>query len=370
MKIAVLSLMDPWAETHGGTLRTRAFLDAFSAAGCDVVCVFPGREPVAEPGIGRSVAAGGQPLGSRPMPAWIRGVKRAVLPMPTMFGARLRALAQALSDERPDVVHVPSVAQAAYADVVLEARLWFDMSDLLSEFAAREAASRRLLARRFAETQRVQIVRSEKHYVSQAAVVSAAGWTDAQLVSARSGKATEWLPTPVGVRHQSTTGSAAGVAGFIANFDFTPNIDAYHVLVSRWLPGLRARGWQVVVAGLRSDSLPVTDGVELLGPVREVDDFYERVSLTLAPIRLGGGMKVKVAESLLAGRPVIASAFAVDGFPPEIRAATTVVDVDNPDWSVLADGPPKIPPSAMAELSVFRAESFRHRVEELLPRLV
>jgi polysaccharide biosynthesis protein PslH len=370
MKIAVLSLMDPWAETHGGTLRTRAFLDAFSAAGADVVCLFPGREPVAEPGAGRSVAAGGQPLGSRPMPAWVREAKRTVLPMPTMIGARLRALAHALAEERPDVLHVPSVAQAAYADVVPEARLWFDMSDLLSEFAIREAASRRLLARRLAERQRAQIVRAETRYVSLAAVVSAAGWTDAELISARSGRPTEWLPTPVAVRERPTAAPAAGVAGFIANFEFTPNVDAWHVLVSRWLPGLRARGWRVVVAGLRSDSLPETEGVELLGPVRDVDDFYDRVAVTLAPIRLGGGMKVKVAESLLAGRPVIASAFAVDGFPPEIRAATTVVDVEQPDWSVLADGPPSIPAPALAELSVFRAESFRQRIQELLPRLV
>jgi glycosyltransferase involved in cell wall biosynthesis len=369
MKIAVLSLMDPWAETHGGTLRTRAFLDAFAAVGSDVVCVFPGQYPVVEPVVGRSVAAGSQPLGSRPMPAWIRGAKRAVLPMPTMFGARLRALAQAVADERPDVLHVPSVAQAAYADVVPDARLWFDMSDLLSEFAAREAASRRLLARLLAERQRGQIVRTEALYVSRAAVVSAAGWTDAELISTRSGKPTEWLPTPVGVRQHPTTTAAAGVAGFIANFEFTPNIDAWHVLVSRWLPGLRARGWRVVVAGLRSDSLPATEGVELLGPVRDVDDFYDRVSVTLAPIRLGGGMKVKVAESLLAGRPVIASAFAVDGFPPAIRAATTVVDVEQPDWSVISDGPPAIPASALAELSVFRAESFRHRVEQLLSGL-
>lgn len=364
MKVAVLSLMDPWAESHGGTLRTRAFLAGFQAANCDVVCLFPGRDPVAEPAWGRSVAAGGQPWGSRQMPAVLRAVKRAVLPMPTTLGARLRALAQALEAEQPDVIYVPSVAQAAYADVVPGAALWFDMSDLLSEFAGREAAGRRLLARRFADAQRRQIMRSERQYVARAAVVSAAGWTDAQVVSARSGKAAHWLPTPVDVADRSHDGSPSRVAGFFANFDFRPNLDAFQVLISKWLPPLRAAGWRVVVAGLRSESLPEQEGVELLGPVREVGDFYDRVSVTLAPIRLGGGMKVKVAESLLAGRPVIATAFAVEGFPPAIRALTHVVDVDQPDLSAIDEVSSR--GVRAGDLSAFGADHFRHEIVRLL----
>lgn len=336
MKVAVLSLADPWAETHGGTLRTRAFLEGFAAAGSDVVCVFPGAEPAAAPPVGRSVAAGGQPLGGRAMPAFVRAAKRAVLPMPTMLGARLKALGEILESEQPDVLQVPSVAQAAYADSVPGAALWFDMSDLLSEFAGREAAGKRLVARRLAMAQREQILRSERQYVARAAVVSAAGWTDAQVVSFRSGRPAHWLPTPVTVTVPPRPGEqTARVAGFIANFDFAPNLDAWDVLVSRWLPGLRAAGWRVVVAGLRSDTLPPHEGVERLGAVRDVAEFYRRVALTLAPIRLGGGMKVKVAESLLAGRPVVASAFAVDGFPPEIRALTHVVELEQPDFSTL-----------------------------------
>lgn len=365
MKVAVLSLVDPWAEAHGGTLRTRAFLEGFAAAGCDVVCVFPGADPALPAPVGRSVAAGGQPLGTRRVPAFVRAAKRAVLPMPTMLGARLKALSAILEAEQPDVLQVPSVAQAAYADGVPGATLWFDMSDLLSEFAGREAASRRMLARRLAMAQRTQILRAERQYVARAAVVTAAGWTDAQMVSSRAGRPAHWLPTPVTVAAPPPPGAeTARVAGFIANFDFTPNLDAWEVLVSRWLPGLRAAGWRVVVAGLRSDSLPPHEGIELLGPVRDVAEFYRRVAVTVAPIRLGGGMKVKVAESLLAGRPVVASAFAVDGFPPEIRALTHVVELQQPDFgnldAIAAAG------LGAGDLSAFGSHHFRDQVGRLL----
>ena len=346
----------------------------FAAAGWDVVCVFPGGDSVRQPpagevAVGRSVTAGGQPLGSRPLPGWIRRVKRAVLPMPTMLGARSRLLTDVLDSERPDLLHVSSVAQAAYADGLPHAALWFDMSDLLSEFATREAASRRWPARQVANLQRDLIARTEQAYVARATVITAAGWTDAALVTARSATPAHWLPTPVSVDDFSLGAKPNKVAGFLANFDFAPNVDAWQLLVSRWLPGLRAAGWRVVLAGLGSGALPPTDGVELLGPVRDVGEFYQRVTVTLAPIRLGGGMKVKVAESLLAGRPVIATPFAIEGFPPEIRALTTVVDVDAPDWSMLIDGPAPLPPSARQVLSVFGAEAFRQRADELLRTL-
>jgi hypothetical protein len=156
-------------------------------------------------------------------------------------------------------------------------------------------------------------------------------------------------------------------AGFIANFAFGPNLDAWRLLTTAWLPRLRERGWEVVVAGLRSEQLPALPGVVALGPVGDVAEFYREIAVTLAPIRLGGGMKVKVAESLLAGRAVVATRFAVDGFPPEIQALARVVDVDEPDFAGIEEltaGRPGAP-----ELAVFGAEHFRAQIGALLEQL-
>lgn len=303
-------------------------------------------------------------MGTHPLLKQARRVKNLILPMPTTIGARSRVLAAAVVAENPDLVVVSTLAQASYADAVPDARLWLDMSDLWSEFARREAQSRPPVARQLALLQQRQIARTEAARVRVAAVVSAAGYTDAAILAERSQSPVAWLPTPLEVQPVAASEPRPKRAGFIANFAFGPNVDAWEVLANRWLPRLRERGWEVVVAGLRSDELPVLPGVFCLGPVDDVATFYGEVALTLAPIRLGGGMKVKIAESLLAGRPVVASRFAVDGFPPAIRALTSVVDLENPDFSGLervaeAD-------TRHASLSVFGDAHFRTEVGRLL----
>jgi hypothetical protein len=304
-------------------------------------------------------------MGTHPLLSSLRRVKRVVLPMPTVTGARSRAVADALADEAPELLVVSTLAQAVYADALPGCRLWLDMSDLWSEFARREAATRPPVARQVAMVQQRQIMRTEARYAAAAGVVTTAGFGDAETLRSRTGAPAQWLPTPLDVSDVPLADPPPRAAGFIANFAFSPNVDAWQVLSAKWLPRLRDIGWEVVVAGLRSDELTALPGVRALGPVDDVRSFYELVSVTLAPIRLGGGMKVKIAESLLAGRAVIASSFAVDGFPPDIRTLTSVVDVDAPEFAVLRGDVPRVA-GGDPRLAVFRTESFRDRVEELL----
>jgi glycosyltransferase involved in cell wall biosynthesis len=44
-----------------------------------------------------------------------------------------------------------------------------------------------------------------------------------------------------------------------------------------------------------------------------VRPYLERASVVVAPLRLGGGMRVKVAEALAAGKAVVATALAAEG---------------------------------------------------------
>jgi glycosyltransferase involved in cell wall biosynthesis len=254
-----------------------------------------------------------------------------------------------------------------YCDAAPEAALWLDQSDLWSEFARREALARRGIARLSAGLQCRSIVGREDVAVARADVVSAAGWTDARVLRGRTGASVRWLPTAVpaaratpATRRDATTPTI----GYFANFAYHPNVDALELLVERWLPALRARGWRLLVAGLGSDDLRVPDDVIVEGPVDTIDDFYAAVDATAAPVRLGGGMKVKVAESLLEGRPVVATEFAVEGFPDEIRDHCLVVDVDRPDFSALDGLAPVELPATLREL--FTTEGFTSEVGDAL----
>jgi glycosyltransferase involved in cell wall biosynthesis len=54
--------------------------------------------------------------------------------------------------------------------------------------------------------------------------------------------------------------------------------------------------------------------VRLLGRVENLDEIYFSAAMVVVPIYSGAGMKVKVAEALMHGRPVIGTALALRGY--------------------------------------------------------
>jgi glycosyltransferase involved in cell wall biosynthesis len=53
--------------------------------------------------------------------------------------------------------------------------------------------------------------------------------------------------------------------------------------------------------------------VVVTGRVPDVTPYLDRAALVVVPLRLGGGMRVKVLEALAAGKAVVASPLAVEG---------------------------------------------------------
>jgi hypothetical protein len=331
MRIVVLTLSDPWAQTDGGTLRTRAFLSGLDALGHEVVAVHPAIESGTYPGPGTRVLLPAAPMGERGVPAPVRRLKRYLLPMPTATGAWSSAVASALRDVgTADLLLISQLSAARYGDRLSPAGLWLDHSDLWSEFARRTSLRRRGPGRVTGLAQARRLVAEEIRHSGRAAVVTAAGVTDSSLLGRRLDRPVAWVPTPVAVQHPLPPRTMSGprAAGFIGNFAFGPNVDALDALLRGWGRQLRDRGWDVVVAGLASDTLPLPPWVHRLGPVRSPREFYETIDLALAPIRLGGGMKVKVVEALLYGRPVLATPFAMEGFPDAVRKLVHVTAAD------------------------------------------
>ena len=53
--------------------------------------------------------------------------------------------------------------------------------------------------------------------------------------------------------------------------------------------------------------------VEVHGSVSAVEPYLARAAVSVAPLREGGGMRVKVLEAMAAGKAVVASPLAVEG---------------------------------------------------------
>jgi hypothetical protein len=313
-KALVLSLADPRDGMYGGTLRAQAMLDALTELEYDARLLTPG-----------TVAAYGERLrGSA-----LSRIKQQFLPMPTMAGARSPSLDRAISEQGHTAVAVCQVfQQARYLEKIDSIKRWLDFSDLYSTFGQREALHRRGLPRFTARLQAALVARQEIRYSNRAHIVTAAGYGDT-LTLQRAGIDATWLPTPTAGTPLPPRGSASLVVGFLGNFDYWPNSEAYQVITQSWLPR-----WgptvSVAIAGRHSQRLEPVAGVSILGQLDDVGDFYKAVDIVLAPIERGGGMKVKISEALTFGRPVVATPAALDGFAPEIARLCLVSSIQEP----------------------------------------
>jgi polysaccharide biosynthesis protein PslH len=147
--------------------------------------------------------------------------------------------------------------------------------------------------------------------------------------------------TPVSLGDDLSAGdleseNAASDAVLFVGSNFFANREAATYLVEQLAPALARRGeTQIWIAGNAFNQadwhgeLPAN--VRPLGRVEDLTALYREASAFVAPIFSGAGMKVKVAESLMHGCPVIGSPFALKGYVdgvsrPHLMTASSVED--------------------------------------------
>jgi glycosyltransferase involved in cell wall biosynthesis len=120
-------------------------------------------------------------------------------------------------------------------------------------------------------------------------------------------------------------------AAFVATLGWAPNVDAALWFardvwpeVLRRLPAARlllvGRDPAPSVRALASSS------VEVSGTVSDVLPYLAQARVAVAPLRSGGGTRLKILEALDAGRPVVATSVAVDGLEDLIGRGVVVAD--------------------------------------------
>jgi polysaccharide biosynthesis protein PslH len=111
---------------------------------------------------------------------------------------------------------------------------------------------------------------------------------------------------------------ADGSIVFVGSFIHPPNVDAALQLVQEILPLVRRRHPEATayVVGDRPPAELValaTPNVVVTGRVDRVEPYLDRAAVVVAPLRQGGGMRVKVVEALAAGKALVATPLAVAG---------------------------------------------------------
>ena len=121
------------------------------------------------------------------------------------------------------------------------------------------------------------------------------------------------MPEPVDPRMEQ-----AGTVLFSGAFHHPPNRDAALWLTGEIMPRLRKREASVrlVLAGsLPPESVKAlaTSDVVVAGDVPSIRPFFEQATVVVAPIRTGGGMRMKVLQAMAMGKPVVTTRRGAEG---------------------------------------------------------
>jgi glycosyltransferase involved in cell wall biosynthesis len=118
---------------------------------------------------------------------------------------------------------------------------------------------------------------------------------------------------------------------FVGNFTHPPNVDAAVWFGKEIMPLLREHHPGVVLRLVGIYPPPevkalACDDIQVTGPVPEIEPYFASAAVVVAPIRIGGGMRMKVLKAMALGKAIVttprgADGLAVDGSQPPLVIA-------------------------------------------------
>ena len=129
---------------------------------------------------------------------------------------------------------------------------------------------------------------------------------------------------------------------FVATMGWAPNVDAAVWLGREIWPQVRSRvpGARLLLVG--KDPAPavsaLADGsIEVTGTVQDVNPYLARSRVVVAPLRAGGGTRLKIMEALDVGRPVVATSLGCEGMEDLVGRGVVVADTATGLADAIAD---------------------------------
>jgi polysaccharide biosynthesis protein PslH len=246
----------------------------------------------------------------RGRPLWVSKWSSAALPS---------ALRDVIRNWRPDIVQVEFEVMARYLDVAREADAPVVVTVHDPGYAsAKEAVARGRLSP-LAHLDRSAWWRFERKILGQVGAAVCFTPRDTQaLLAVRAQVHVECIPIGQKIpQHPADpAGDSAGTVLFIGNFMHPPNRDAAAWLVESILPRVRVEVPEAHAILVGDAPPPIGQdgpGVQYTVRVPDIWPFLDRADVVVAPIRLGGGMRVKLLEALAAGKAVVATPRAAEG---------------------------------------------------------
>ena len=125
------------------------------------------------------------------------------------------------------------------------------------------------------------------------------------------------IPNGVDTHEFLPAGSERGEDILFFGADFYPNLDGLRFYADEVLPLVRRErpSVRLVVVGSSARALAdrARDGVVAIGPVDDVKPYIKAAAVVVAPLRIGGGTRLKILEAMATAKPVVATRIGAEG---------------------------------------------------------
>ncbi len=325
----------PWPATSGGKTRQYHLLRALAARGHRITLLVQSKTPLddatraaLEPWLERLIVLPRRPLRSLKTLFSVLFAPYPMLADVNGLAAPLQQRFRELLEEPWDVIQIEhSYSFQPFEQPLKQLQRPFILTEHNVESALGAASYDRLPAwsKPFTRYDQWRYRRWERRVFQQAARVIAVTEEDALTLARLSGKPAAVVVNGVDCGHYAAVQPDLGSQRllFIGNYEYSPNLDAVQWALEEILPRLWAINPEVHFA-ICGYALPDSfrqrwtyPRIEWQGFVPDLRDLQRRSALFFAPLRQGGGSKLKVLEAMAAGLPVVTTAQGSSGLQVE-----------------------------------------------------
>jgi glycosyltransferase involved in cell wall biosynthesis len=222
----------------------------------------------------------------------------------------------------PDIVQIESPFLLPYAGIVRsEGNARLVLRSLNVEFRIWEGLARteRNLLRRIALRQVASSLRTyevRRHAAIDAIVPISQDDAD-DFRSLGNTRPMHVVPCGVAVPEEKRDAPSPNSVGFIGSLDFRPNQEAVEWIVTELWPRVLQRAPEARLS-MAGSSAPEwlrrrMSSVDFRGTVDDATAFMSTMSVMIAPLFAGGGMRIKVLEAMALAKPVVATKLGAGG---------------------------------------------------------
>jgi len=320
----------PLPDDSGGKQRSLAILRRLAERTDLVLCAYD--DGTADRGGLEKLGVDVRAVPWRPGPVTAgRGLARTrSISAGRFWSTALAAQVRRAAAEGPlDLLQVEYVQMAPFADGVTATRRVLDLHNVESSLASSYARARRLPRSVPFHLEAAALRALERRALAAFDTVAVVSERERQRLPATAGSV---VVCPNGIDPPEPLAPASSpTVAFVATMGWAPNTDAALWLGREIWPQVQLRVPEARLLLVGRDPTPAvralaSASIDVSGTVADVRPYLAQTRVAVAPLRSGGGTRLKLLEALGVGRPVVTTSIGVDGLEDLVGRGVVVAD--------------------------------------------